>query len=64
MLEYFAYVLLGAVMVGGLLYVTMTPEMEDARKPRGHDPSNNLDTQPRPPRHTANASRYRCSHYA
>jgi hypothetical protein len=38
MLEYVAYVLLGAVMVGGLLHVTMTPEMEDARKPKGHDP--------------------------
>jgi hypothetical protein len=39
MLEYVAYVLLGAVMVGGLLYVTLSPEMEDARKPKGHDPS-------------------------
>jgi hypothetical protein len=48
MLEYVAYVVLGAVMVGGLLYVTMTPEMEDARKPRGHDPSNNLDTAAAP----------------
>jgi hypothetical protein len=48
MLEYVSYVLLGAVMVGGLLYVTMTPEMEDARKPRGHDPSNNLDTAAAP----------------
>jgi hypothetical protein len=38
MLEYVAYVLLGAVMVCGLLYVTMIPEMEDARKPKRHDP--------------------------
>ena len=35
MLEYVAYVLLGAVLVGGLLYVTMSPETEDARKPKG-----------------------------
>jgi hypothetical protein len=38
MLEYVAYALLGAVIVGGLLYVTLSPEVEDARKPKRPDP--------------------------
>jgi hypothetical protein len=38
MLEYVAYALLAAVMIGGLLYVTMSPEVEDARKPKRPDP--------------------------
>jgi hypothetical protein len=33
MLEYVAYALLGVVTVGCLLYVTMSPEAEDAPKP-------------------------------
>jgi hypothetical protein len=33
MLEYVAYTLLGVVTIGCLLYVTMSPEAEDAPKP-------------------------------
>jgi hypothetical protein len=38
MLEYLAYALLGVVMIGGLLYVTMSPEAEDPSKPKPSDP--------------------------
>jgi hypothetical protein len=34
MLEYLAYALLGVVMIGCLLYVTMSPEAEDPPKRR------------------------------
>ena len=34
MLEYLAYALLALVMVGCVLYVTMSPEVEQPRKPR------------------------------
>jgi hypothetical protein len=34
MLEYVAYALLGLVMIGGLLYVTMSPEAEDPPNPK------------------------------
>jgi hypothetical protein len=37
MLEYLAYALLGLVMIGGLLYVTMSPEAEDPLKPKSPD---------------------------
>jgi hypothetical protein len=37
MLEYVAYALLGAVMICCLLYVTMSPEVEDARNPKRPD---------------------------
>jgi hypothetical protein len=33
MLEYVAYALLGLVILGGLLYVTMSPEVEEPPKP-------------------------------
>ena len=36
MLEYVAYALLGRVMIGGLLCVTMSPEAED--HPKRPDP--------------------------
>jgi hypothetical protein len=36
MLEYVAYALLGLVLIGGLLYVTMSPEAEDP--PKRSDP--------------------------
>jgi hypothetical protein len=38
MFEYVAYALLGLVMVGALLYVTMSPETDDAPNPNGPDP--------------------------
>ena len=38
MLEYLAYALLGVVMIGGLLYVTMSPEAEDPPTPKSPDP--------------------------
>jgi hypothetical protein len=37
MLEYAAYMLLGFVMIGCLLYVTMSPEAEDAPNPKRPD---------------------------
>jgi hypothetical protein len=37
MLEYAAYTLLGFVMIGCLLYVTMSPEAEDAPNPKRPD---------------------------
>ena len=37
MLEYVAYALLGLAIVGGLLYVTMSPEMEQSKEPRPPD---------------------------
>jgi hypothetical protein len=37
MLEYAACTLLGFVMIGCLLYVTMSPEAEDAPKPKRPD---------------------------
>ena len=33
MLEYVAYALLGLVLLGGLLYVTMAPEVEHPPEP-------------------------------
>jgi hypothetical protein len=39
MLEYVAYALLGLVMIGGLLYVTMSPETEEPPKPKGPEPN-------------------------
>ena len=39
MLEYLAYALLGVVMIGGLLYVTMSPEAEDPPNPKSPDPN-------------------------
>jgi hypothetical protein len=33
MLEYVAYALFGFVILGGLLYVTMSPEVEEPPKP-------------------------------
>jgi hypothetical protein len=38
MLEYLAYVLLALVMIGGLLYVTMSPEAEDPPNPKRRNP--------------------------
>jgi hypothetical protein len=38
MLEYIAYALLGLVMIGGLLYVTMSPEAEDPPSAKRPDP--------------------------
>jgi hypothetical protein len=42
MLEYFVYALLGAVIVGCLLYVTMSSEVEEPPSSKqpvgGHDP--------------------------
>lgn len=38
MLDYIVYVLLGLVTIGGLLYVTMSPEAEDAPNPKRPDP--------------------------
>ena len=37
MLEYVAYALLGLVMVGGLLYVTMSPEAEEPARAKQPD---------------------------
>jgi hypothetical protein len=37
MLEYLAYALLGLVMIGCLLYVTKSPEVEDPSKPKRPD---------------------------
>ena len=50
MLENVAYALLGLVMVGCLLYVTMSPEVEDPRSPKRPLPSNN---RPNPARDCA-----------
>ena len=41
MLEYVAYALLGLAIVGGLLYVTMSPEMEQSKEPRPRTTSPN-----------------------
>ena len=38
MVEYAAYALFGLVIIGGLLYVTMSPEVEHRPKPRRPDP--------------------------
>jgi hypothetical protein len=38
MLEYVAYALLGLVMIGGLLYVMMSPEAEDPPNPKRPEP--------------------------
>ena len=38
MLEYVAYALFGQVMIGGLLYVTMSSEVEHRPKPKRTDP--------------------------
>jgi hypothetical protein len=37
MIEYVAYALLGVLMIGGLLYVTTSPEVEDTRNPKPKD---------------------------
>jgi hypothetical protein len=37
MVDYIAYVLLGLVAIGVLLYVTMSPEAEDAPNPKRPD---------------------------
>ena len=37
MLEYVAYTLLGVVTICGLLYVTMSPEVEEARSSKRPD---------------------------
>jgi hypothetical protein len=39
MLEYLAYALLGVVMIGSLLYVTMSPEAEGPPNPKSPDPN-------------------------
>jgi hypothetical protein len=38
MLEYVVYALLGVLTIGCLLYVTMSPEAEDAPKSKRPDP--------------------------
>jgi hypothetical protein len=38
MLEYVAYALLGLVVLGALLYVTMSPEVERPPRPKSPDP--------------------------
>ena len=38
MLEYVAYALLGLVILGGLLYVTMSDEVEHPPQPKRPDP--------------------------
>jgi hypothetical protein len=38
MLEYLAYALLGLVLIGGLLYVTMPPEAEELPIPKRPEP--------------------------
>jgi hypothetical protein len=38
MLEYVAYALLGLVMIGCLLYVTMSPEVEERPSAKRSDP--------------------------
>lgn len=38
MLEYIAFVLLGLVMIGCLLYVTMSPEAEEPPSAKRPDP--------------------------
>jgi len=38
MLEYVAYALLGSVTICCLLYVTMSPEVEEARNPQRAEP--------------------------
>ena len=37
MLEYVAYALLGLVIISGLLYVTMSSEVEQPKEPRRPD---------------------------
>lgn len=37
MWDYLTYALLGLVMIGGLLYVTMSPEVDKPPKPRQPD---------------------------
>jgi hypothetical protein len=39
MLEYVAYALLGLLILGGLLDVTMSPEPGDPAKPNSPDPN-------------------------
>jgi hypothetical protein len=39
MLEYLAYALLGVVMIGCVLYVTMSPEAEDPPNPKSPGPN-------------------------
>lgn len=41
MLEYIAYALLGLVMIGCVLYATLSPEVEDPRRPRDSDSDSN-----------------------
>jgi hypothetical protein len=38
MLEYFAYALLGLGLIGGLLYVTMSPEAEEPPNAKRPEP--------------------------
>ena len=38
MLEYFAYALLGLLVIGCILYVTLSPEVEEPPAPKGPDP--------------------------
>ena len=38
MLEYFAYALLGLLVIGSILYVTLSPEVEEPPTPKGPDP--------------------------
>jgi hypothetical protein len=38
MLEYVSYALLGLVMIGCVLYVTLSPEAEDPPNPKQRDP--------------------------
>jgi hypothetical protein len=38
MLEFVAYALIGALLIGGLLYVTIAPEVEDSRNPKSQEP--------------------------
>ena len=39
MLEYVAYALLGLLILGGLLYITMSPEAEHSPTPKPPEPN-------------------------
>ena len=48
MFEYLAYALLGLVMVGGLLYVTMSAEAEEPARAKRPAPKRASDDPPAP----------------
>jgi hypothetical protein len=58
MLEYVAYALLGLVMIGCLLYVTMSLEMEDSPNPERPDqpPATSTDQRNAPSAHFTNTA--------